>query len=184
MKPRYLHYEDEDGRDVLVVPMSMADSLQRTVIDDRAKRLGVTDGTDNPLGLHRPGPRMIADADERERAAAIKEKAYADAERADAEAWRGDRRKRKRTYDPQGRLISTTEEEEIDDATDMIEGAACTCKGMEYPEAYGAPGHLRMRGGQLVCVPDDLSSDAATVDPREQAYADAEAADRDAWRRK
>jgi hypothetical protein len=34
------------------------------------------------------------------------------------------------------------------------EGDLCTCRGPEFPESFGAPGTLQMRGGELVCVPD------------------------------
>jgi hypothetical protein len=35
------------------------------------------------------------------------------------------------------------------------EGDVCTVRGPEFASAFGSPGHLRMRNGQLVCVPDN-----------------------------
>jgi hypothetical protein len=39
----------------------------------------------------------------------------------------------------------------------------CTCRGPEYPNAFGSPGTTQMVGGRLVCVPnaDPRASDAA-----------------------
>jgi hypothetical protein len=57
------------------------------------------------------------------------------------------------------------------------EGDICTVRGPQFPDAFGSPGHLQRRNGELVCVPDDgdpaaarRSSDAkarlrARVDP-------------------
>jgi hypothetical protein len=37
-------------------------------------------------------------------------------------------------------------------------GDLCTCRGVEYPNDFGAPGHLQERDGRLVCVPDQPRS--------------------------
>jgi hypothetical protein len=38
------------------------------------------------------------------------------------------------------------------------EGDLCTCRGPEFPESFGSPGHLKMHQGKLVCVPDERRS--------------------------
>jgi hypothetical protein len=38
------------------------------------------------------------------------------------------------------------------------EGDICTCRGPEYPNEVGSPGHLKRIDDRLVCVPDMLNS--------------------------
>jgi hypothetical protein len=52
------------------------------------------------------------------------------------------------------------------------EGDVCQVKGPEFAASFGQPGHVRMRNGALVCVPDrDDAADAkarrARIDPDE-----------------
>jgi hypothetical protein len=62
-------------------------------------------------------------------------------------------------------------------------GSVCTVKGEEYPDDFGAPGHVRRVGGELVCVPDRQSASAddhaLTMDEIYETY-DREL--RDSWR--
>jgi hypothetical protein len=72
------------------------------------------------------------------------------------------------------------------------EGDQCTVRGQEYPDSFGAPGHLERRNGRLVCVPDDGDDDAASdsafadnqlSDATERAYAAYAAEISQRWRR-
>jgi hypothetical protein len=67
-------------------------------------------------------------------------------------------------------------------------GDLCTVRGPEFPESFGASGHLQMRGGDLVCAPDakwrgneqpDAASDKRSV---ADAYRDYDDELRNAWR--
>jgi hypothetical protein len=74
------------------------------------------------------------------------------------------------------------------------EGDLCTCRGPEFVESFGAPGHLRMVEGRLVCVPDenrrskqqqqrpDPASDAQRRADKAEMYAAYDAAKREEWR--
>jgi hypothetical protein len=75
------------------------------------------------------------------------------------------------------------------------EGDQCTVRGQEYPDSFGAPGHLERRNGRLVRVPDDAddadrdaTSDSAFADNQlsdatERAYAAYAAEISQRWRR-
>jgi hypothetical protein len=52
------------------------------------------------------------------------------------------------------------------------EGDVCTVRGPEFPDAFGRPGHMRMRNGQLVCVPDNNACDAAAATNEEATCPD------------
>ena len=60
-------------------------------------------------------------------------------------------------------------------------GGPCTVRGPEYPEAFGSPGTLQKRNGELVCVPNQRK-DAAAFDAKAQAYADYDREMANAWR--
>ena len=49
----------------------------------------VSDGSSNPMAMHRPGFRYLTDANRRAISDAAKAKAYQEAETADANAWKG-----------------------------------------------------------------------------------------------
>ena len=82
------------------VPMIMRDSANAWRNDMHAHFLAqdsvrgskalVTDGSSDPLALHRPGWRYSTDASARMTADASKQAAYAEADRRDANAWRGE----------------------------------------------------------------------------------------------
>jgi hypothetical protein len=55
------------------------------------------------------------------------------------------------------------------------EGDICTVRGLDFPDDFGSPGHLRMRDGRLVCVPNEPQSakkhdHAMTMDEVYRAY--------------
>jgi hypothetical protein len=58
------------------------------------------------------------------------------------------------------------------------EGDVCQVKGPEFAASFGQPGHLRMRNGALVCVPD--RDDAAATKARLRARIDPDEDDDDA----
>jgi hypothetical protein len=115
------------------------------------------DGRMFDASLRRPGFRH---ADSRTLDAT--ERAYSDYENAQTNAWRGA------------------------DAEGGVEGALCTVKNAEYPEAFGSRGHLVRVGNKLVCTPDrrdDARRDALPVrDEREQTYAAYQSYAENAWR--
>jgi hypothetical protein len=94
-------YEEEESNDILRdgetlrVPLYLKDGspnleltpLQRLVATSQNKLL-VSDGTDDPLALNRPGFRYSTDAAQRADAASRLAEAYEAKELADAEAWR------------------------------------------------------------------------------------------------
>jgi hypothetical protein len=54
------------------------------------------------------------------------------------------------------------------------EGDPCTCRGADFPNDIGSPGHIELHEGRLCCVPDNPSAnDARSVrDARVRAYLD------------
>jgi hypothetical protein len=132
---RHRHDDDDDDDDhvlldgeVLRVPMHLMDSVQQSVA---LNGLRVTDGGGDSAGLHRPGPRYIADAAMRD----AKQAAY-DAYLHDVtNAWRG---APAREYPA------------------SAEGSTCTVRGYKYRDHFGAPGTVV--NGE--CVPDELQRDA------------------------
>jgi hypothetical protein len=154
---------DERGilKDGYAVSTSMfaMDAVQRSVAHAR-----VTDGSGDPSGLHRPGPRVIADAAMRD----AKQAAYDEYRRDIENAWRGDA---KETWG------------EVGDQCTVREGG----------RDEGSPGHLRRVGNRLVCVPDKptrRASDGLTLDALEaqhrqnmaDVYAAYDARIREMWR--
>jgi hypothetical protein len=112
------------------------------------------DGRMFDASLRRPGFRH---ADSRTLDAT--ERAYSDYENAQANAWRGA------------------------DAEGGVEGALCTVKNAEYPEAFGSRGHLVRVGNKLVCTPD--RRDDARRDSKQtmtDLYEQYNAEMADAWR--
>ena len=108
----------------LRVSLDMMDSVQRQIA-----RPNIVDGNgDNGLALNRPGYRIVTDAYARDEV----RRAYWEVEQANINAWRGN--------DTTGNLRSRP-------------GDKCTCRGREFPDYQGAPGHLDQEG---TCVPDDL----------------------------
>ena len=68
---------------------AMVDSLKRSRSGTDASAVPVTDGSDDPWALHRPGPRYLADATARNAANAELAKAYAEYDADQSERWRG-----------------------------------------------------------------------------------------------
>lgn len=118
----------------LVTSLAMADSLTPLQRSVAGHGMRVTDGSGDPSGMHRPGPRYVADAAMRN----AKEAAYAEYLHDATNAWRG----------------GDTREYPIE-----AEGTVCTVKGPAFRSHFGAPGHVC--GG--LCVPDEMR-DAATRD--------------------
>jgi hypothetical protein len=148
-----------DGRS-LRVSMQMRDSLQRrTPTGSR-----VTDGSDNPSALNKPGYRVIGDTAARDAKAA----ALRDYESDLTTAWRKPICDDDNGYGVEG-----------------AEGTVCTVKNESYPGSFGSPGHI-VNG---ICVPDDDPDSAASDsrparDQRQAALAAYDAELRDAWRTK
>jgi hypothetical protein len=124
----------------------------------RAKALAaqqtlVSDGSSNPMAMHKPGFRYLTDANRRAIGDAAKAKAYQEVEQADANAWKG----------ATSRL----------NLRDQQEGDPCTVSGPDYPDDFGSPGTLQMgNDGELVCVPGNLDArrQDSRIDAREAAY--------------
>jgi hypothetical protein len=117
---------DENG--VLLDGFSM---LVPTALRDALTTRRVTDADGGTAGLHRPGPRVTADAAMRD----AKQAAY-DAYLHDVtNAWRG---APAREYPA------------------SAEGSTCTVRGYKYRDHFGAPGTVV--NGE--CVPDELQRDA------------------------
>jgi hypothetical protein len=111
---------------------SVAHAVERRAAHDAEARKQIVDASgQGGLALHRPGHRMRNDSHARDEAIA----AYAEADQINQNAWR------------QG---------PVRDASGNLRGRGkagdpCTCRGEEYPEYFGAPGHLDANGR---CVPD------------------------------
>src|SRR6516162_11337923 len=89
-KLQSIYEEEEEQDDGIVadgarvrVPMWAMDALQRDVAQHAGKPL-VTDGTGNPLALHRPGFRYSTDMAQRQAADAALAQAYQEVEQRDA----------------------------------------------------------------------------------------------------
>jgi hypothetical protein len=120
--------------------MDGADAVQRAI----AARPLVTDADGGTAGLHRPGPRYVADAALRD----AKQQALDEYQRDVENAWRGDA---KETWGEPG--------------------DQCTVR--EGGRDEGSPGHLRRVGNRLVCVPDKptrRASDGLTLDALESQH--------------
>ena len=141
----------KDGRSIRT-PMYFMDATQRGV---REHFQQVTDGSSDGAGLHRPGPRYIADAAMRD----AKQAAY-DAYLHDVtNAWRG---APAREYPA------------------SAEGSTCTVRGYKYRDHFGAAGTVV--NGE--CVPDELQRDALQARDSNMAdvYAAYDARIREMWR--
>jgi len=64
------------------------------------------------------------------------------------------------------------------------EGAPCTCRGPEYPNDIGSPGHIELRNGRAVCVPDRKQTNEQNTDAltKDAAYREYDAQISEAWR--
>jgi hypothetical protein len=158
---REIHDDDPVLRDGqrIVVPMNMADSAQREVIehfeqlraeDAAARKLGLNDALD----LHKPGQRFSVDAAARARV----EQARAEGIREMCDAWK----------QPMADIAN--------EARGAQPGDECTVR--EGGHGEGSPGHLQMRGGRLVCVPDKRRADSV---PRTMDAAAAQQVKDQAW---
>ncbi len=131
----------------LKVPLRFADAADNT----RRRTLDAA--------LHRPGFRTgtVDDA-----AVDRVEDAYEEYEATLRDAWKHS------TDDAFDRWLDAVAETTNEGG---VEGDACTVRNAAYPDDQGSPGHLKMRNGKMVCVPDKpKSKDAATIDAREAAY--------------
>jgi hypothetical protein len=174
---RRQRYEDDDddafewinGKQVLKDKRSfrvgLADSLdplQRAVARHAQRSTRIVDGNgDSGLALNKPGYRL------------------------------GDQKPRRTDfYDEYDAIISR---EYLTGAGSKgpksREGDPCTCRNEQFPESFGAPGHLQGIDGQLVCVPDRMSGsepadlDDAFLDEREKAYQEHDFYLQNAWRK-
>jgi hypothetical protein len=160
-------YEEEEEQDDGIVadgervhvPMWAMDAVQRDVAQHAGKPL-VTDGTDNPLALHRPGFRLTANLAERTAADAALTEAYQEVAVRDANAWR--------TADEDGTHPLLVNKRGTVPA--KREGGSCQIDGRR--------GRLQMVNGELQCIPDKQDA----IDAREAAYAAYDLADSEAWR--
>ena len=174
-------YEEEENEDAILqdgarlrVPLYLKDGVTpnpRLTPTQRDKAIAarqqnqslVTDGTSNPMAMHKPGFRYTADANRRALDDAVKNEAYAEVDQRDANAWKG-----------------ATNRTNLRDQ----EGAPCTVRSAQFPDDFGSPGTLQMGDdGELVCVPDNLQ-DARRLDAKQQAYEEYDRIARDAWRSK
>ena len=162
----------QDG-ERLRVPLYLKDGITpnpRLTPTQRGKAIAqqslVTDGTANPLAMHRPGFRYWADNNQRAINDAVKAEAYNAADTRAANAWRG----------PTNRT----------NLRDAREGDVCMVQGPEFPDDFGSSGTLQMGSDGLVCVPDDLQDarrrDAASI--KQAAYERYDREMADAWRSK
>jgi hypothetical protein len=123
----------------------------------------INDGTDNPLGLNKPGFRY----------------ASAGPKTVDYAVQVTQRARIQDIYDEHDRAES---QRYLGDTEGDVEGAVCTVRNQQYPKSQGAPG--RIRDG--ICVPDPGynrdSTDAQTVDARESAYAEYDRQQAERWR--
>jgi hypothetical protein len=69
---------------------------------------------------------------------------------------------------------AATENAWREDFIGASEGDPCTCRGSDFPDDIGSPGHLELHEGRLICTPDNPSAnDARSVrDARTRAYLD------------
>jgi hypothetical protein len=160
----------------------MADSLSRSVGEysrqnghDKIMRDAlVHDGTGSSLAMHRPGARHLVDAAAHDAQVRLRDAAYRDAAEADGIAWMRDDNGE---FNRPGAQV----------------GMACTVQsGAGRFGAEGAPGHLKMVDGKLVCVADGRGEDSrsgqarrdslATTDARDAAYAEADWEAENRWR--
>ena len=143
--------EEEENEDAILqdgtrlrVPLYLKDGFTpnpRLTPTQRGKAIAqrslVVDGSNNPMAMHKPGFRYLADANRRAINDAVKAEAYEDADEADRNAWKG-----------------ATNRTNLRDAQ---EGDPCTVRGPEYPDDFGSSGTLQFgNGDELVCVPDGL----------------------------
>jgi hypothetical protein len=188
-----------------MIDSSSAGPLQREAMKDEARRTGVIDAADHRPGFRygdtfardatidayflkdqedaaawvgdKPGGRLVerqrtnvrdrkeAAHDTRDAATIQKDHAQAMAalydahDREQAEAWRGNPSSGAGSGEFRG----------------AQEGDICTVRGLDFPDDFGSPGHLRMRNGRLECVPDKPQSarkhdHATTMDEVYRAY--------------
>jgi hypothetical protein len=154
---RYRNHEDDDERilkdgERLRVPLTMMDGLspmQRAIARDSVQ---VTDGDgQRGIALNRPGFRMLA---------------------GDA------RRSRTVKRDPRGRIISTAETEEEEDARD-----AAYREHEEYlNDSWKHPVGLETKDAEQHDTDTERRTADAAMRARDKAYADYDAELREAWR--
>jgi hypothetical protein len=67
---------------------------------------------------------------------------------------------------------AATENAWREDFIGASEGDPCTCRGSDFPDDIGSPGHLELHEGRLICTPDNPSAnDARSIkDARTRAY--------------
>jgi hypothetical protein len=126
----------------------------------------VIDATNNPMAMHKPGFRYLADARQRAMSDAVKAEAIQEVDRRDSNAWRRD-------YD------------EFSGSEPRLTGSGAPGRGSGAPAGSyplsagegssctidGAPGVLQRQGNWLVCQPTRRATDAA-FDAKAQAYAE------------
>jgi hypothetical protein len=138
-------YEEEEEQDDGIVAdgqrvrvrLDMMDAVQREVALHAGKPL-VTDGTDNPLALHRPGFRLTADMAQRQAADAALTDSYKQYDADMGNAWQ--------SHDEGDHPLITKKRT----VPTKQEGDACSIDGRR--------GRLQMVNGQLECIPDKQDS--------------------------
>jgi hypothetical protein len=158
-------YEEEEEQDDAIVAdgervrvrLDMMDALQRDVARHAGQPL-VTDGTDNPLALHRPGFRLTADMAQRQAADVALTDCYKQYDADMSNAWR--------TNDEGDHPLITSKRAT---STAKHEGHACSIDGQR--------GTWVREGDRLVCKPDQ--QDALTAEDAYRWYDDQQA---HAWR--
>ena len=75
---------------------SQPDADQRGKAIAQQQQQLVTDGSSRPMAMHRPGWRVLADANRRALDDEVKSKAYQEVEQRDANAWKGANRTNQR----------------------------------------------------------------------------------------
>ena len=147
------------GRRVKYDPQGRLISWEEEETDDS---MTLTDGRGHRCG-NRPGFLIANDAAAR----SAKQRAYDSYQRDLENAWRD--------QPPTGFGSKGSRGPQV--------GDLCTCRGPEFPDSFGAPGTLQMRGDALVCVPNDRRSDQPDpASDKAAAYAAYDSALREAWR--
>jgi hypothetical protein len=144
----------KDGHS-LRVRMSMMDSVQTAVA-----RQQIVDGAGRRYGLHQPGYRLNDTFSDRQRI-------YDQYDAEKQNEWRNP---------PTGAGERGQRGAKV--------GEPCTCKGEEYSEDFGSPGHYAPdRNGELICVPDRIIKQQDHQTTMQAVYDAYERELTQAWRR-
>jgi hypothetical protein len=155
------------------VAMNFCDNLQRSVAahfasarvvdSEQFNRAPITDAHGDPLGLQRPGFRILSGEGHeartvRDRARDERQSAYEEADEELTNAWR-------------------------DPITGFGSRGFRGAKAGDLCTIDGSPGHMQLIDGTLRCVPDKRNDAQSPRDELSSAYFSAEAWLNDAWKR-